>query len=351
MNQNIKIVLTGGGTAGHVMPHLAMLPLYEKHGWQVHYLGSNGIEKKLAENENGVVFHQISSGKLRRYFSWQNFADIFKVFWGFLQSIYILLKIRPYCVFSKGGFVSVPVAWAAKLLGVRLYTHESDLTPGLATKLIAPIADRVFCAFGTTTKYLSKYPCSVVGIPVRSGLQLGSAVHGAELCNFKLGTPTLLVMGGSLGAQRLNEALLAALPLLVDKMQIVHLTGIGKKIDFEHPHYRGFEYCGEELAHLLALADCVVSRAGANSIFEFLALNKPMLLIPLELGSRGDQVHNAEYFVEQGFAMVLRESSLDDKTLLSEIDQLFSRKDELKLAQKNNSLEVAASEKIFSEIS
>ena len=246
--------------------------------------------------------------------------------------------------------MSVPVAFAAKLLRIPVVTHESDLTPGLATKLIAPLAKTVICAFAATERHLSGYPTVVAGIPIRAQLHLGSAVRGAELCGFELDCPTLLVMGGSLGAVRINEALAAIAPQLVERYQIVHITGKSKAIDFSHQRYRAFEYCGDELAHILAMADVVVSRAGANSIFEFLALHKPMLLIPLQIGSRGDQLHNARYFAEEGFAEQMSEIDLVSSELAQRIDHLFANRAAMVARQQASPLSHQVAEKIFREL-
>ncbi|SME87735.1 undecaprenyldiphospho-muramoylpentapeptide beta-N-acetylglucosaminyltransferase [Pseudobacteriovorax antillogorgiicola] len=317
-----KIVLTGGGTAGHVMPHIAMLPRYAKQGIEVHYIGSKGIEKKLMSSHERVVFHQISAGKLRRYISLQNLIDVFKVAWGTIQSFFILAMIRPQLVFSKGGFVSVPVAVSAWLLRIPVYSHESDLTPGLANKIIKPFAQMIFYSFPDTKKYLDPSKSRLVGLPIREDLKKGDAHRGAVFCGLSDQEPTVLVMGGSLGAQRINEALEEILPDLVIRFQVIHITGQGKGLNFQHPKYKSFEFVGPELKDIFALSDFVVSRAGANSIFEFLALKKPMLLIPLEIGSRGDQVDNAKCFAKHGVARVLRETELSGPALKQAIESL-----------------------------
>lgn len=321
MNENIKIVLTGGGTAGHVMPHIAMLPFYKKKGWDVHYVGSSGIEKTLIEKE-GIPFHEIPAGKLRRYISFQNFIDIFKVVFGVIKSIYFLVKIRPKLVFSKGGFVSVPVALGAWLLRIPVYSHESDLTPGLANKIINPFARLIFYCFPDTGKFLDKHKSKFVGLPIRNELKEGDIKAGYEMCGFESNPSqkVLLFMGGSLGAQKINEVLESALPELLKKYQVIHLTGKGKGIHFKGKGYKSFEFLGSELKDIFAITDLVVSRAGANSIFEFLALNLPMVLIPLEVGSRGDQVDNSMCFESHGLAKLIREKDLEKSSLIKMID-------------------------------
>ncbi len=323
-----KIVLTGGGTAGHVMPHIAMIPAYLKSGWELSYIGSFGIEKSLIEKE-GIPYYPIQTGKLRRYMTIQNFTDLFRIVWGFWQSFRLLIKIKPDLVFSKGGFVSVPVAYAAWLLRIPVVSHESDLTPGLANRLISPFCRYLFYAFPDTAKYLKIRDKSEAGIPVRPSLYQGDKSTGYSMCGFEQGVPVLLVMGGSLGAERINKALKEALPELLKHWQVVHLTGKGKSIGFEHPRYRAFEYVNEGIEHIFAVSDAVISRAGANSLFELKALRKPMLLIPLEIGSRGDQLHNAASFEKQKWAKVLSERNLSSETLIAGLQDLQRESDVL----------------------
>lgn len=319
----IKIALTGGGTAGHVVPHLAMLDNYQQKGWKTVYIGGKGIEMELMSDL--VPYHKISVGKLRRYFSWQNFIDVFKVIAGTLKSIYLLAIEKPDIIFSKGGFVSVPVAFAGYLLRIPVVTHESDFSPGLATKIVQRFARRVVYAFPETVKYLQKDKSIHVGTPIRSDLFSGNRTRGVEYCGFDPNDnrKVVLFMGGSLGAQRLNETLAGALEVLTRSYRIIHLAGRGKKNIVDIPgSYIGFEYVKDELKDLFSLADLVVARAGANSIFEFLALQKPMLLIPLEVGSRGDQLHNAGAFDKMGWAKTLREKDLHVESLVNHIRQL-----------------------------
>jgi UDP-N-acetylglucosamine--N-acetylmuramyl-(pentapeptide) pyrophosphoryl-undecaprenol N-acetylglucosamine transferase len=321
------LVLTGGGTAGHVMPHVAMLQSYADAGYAVAYIGSDGIEKKLIKSQAvGINFYQIQVGKLRRYVSIKNLTDIFRILIGFFQSLAILRKLKPALVFSKGGFVSVPVAYAARALGIPVVSHESDLTPGLANKLIAPIASKLLYSFPESKAFLPASRSQLVGIPVRRELFQGDKKRAREFLGFK-GTnlPVILVMGGSLGAQRINSVLSDALPELLIKFQIIHITGKGKQIDVSHDNYRSYEFLNEQLGDVMELSDLVVSRAGANSIFEFLALKKPMILIPLEAGSRGDQIQNANCFQKMGVATVLREVDLDKKTFIEAIITMIDK--------------------------
>ena len=305
-----KLVLTGGGTAGHVMLHLALLPQYKAANLQLLYIGGKGVEESLA-SAAGIPFQRIRTGKLRRYFSLQNFLDIFNIFFGFLQSLRFLYAFKPDLVFSKGGFVSVPVGLAAYLLRIPLVTHESDYTPGLATKILLPCCTRVFYAFKETAQFLPASKAQWVPTPVRDFLRHGDVSLGIKFCAFRLDDvrPVILVMGGSQGALALNQALEKVLPRLLLQYRVILLSGKGKGIRAPElaDGFCSFEYVDQELPHLFALASVVVSRAGANAIFEFLALKKPMLLVPLVQGSRGDQVHNARSFVESGFAKLLLE--------------------------------------------
>lgn len=333
--QKPLLVLTGGGTAGHVMPHIALLPYFADAGYDVIYIGGDHIEKKLAA-EHGIRFYQIATGKLRRYFSWQNFVDIFRIGWGFIQSLLHLSKTRPGAVFSKGGFVSVPVCYAAYLLGIPVITHESDFTPGLANKLLAPVVKTTLVCFDDTRKFI-KGASVLVGSPVRDALLAGDRSKGLEFCGFTADKPVLVVMGGSLGAKRVNEAVEAVLPQLLEQFQVVHITGKGKSTATEAEGYKVFSFISEPLADVLAAADVVVSRAGANSIFEFLSLRKPMLLIPLEIGSRGDQVQNAKYFAEKGWAAVLPERDIQPEDLLTRIRELWQNRAKMVSAQSSYS--------------
>ncbi|MDE3269609.1 MAG: undecaprenyldiphospho-muramoylpentapeptide beta-N-acetylglucosaminyltransferase [Pseudomonadota bacterium] len=302
-----KIILTGGGTAGHVMPNVALIPYLRKDGWQIYYVGSrNGIEKSIIADSN-VQFYGITSGKLRRYFSWRNFTDFFKVAFGVVMAFTVLVRIKPSLIFSKGGYVSVPVAVAAFLLRIKIITHESDLSFGLATKIVARLAEQVWVAFAETCEI---YPhAHYTSLPIRDDLYLGERSRGFALCNFKSDRTTLLIMGGSLGSQRLNKTVDAILDELVKTFQVVHIVGSGNASTFKHSRYCVFSYLGDDFKHVLSIADLVCSRAGAGSIFEYLFLHKPMLLIPLDAGSRGDQIQNAACFEKKGYAISLPEKN------------------------------------------
>ena len=325
-----KIVLTGGGTAGHVTPNIALMPALKKDGYEISYIGSfNGIERSLIEELN-VPYYGISSGKLRRYFDIKNFSDPFRVIKGFFEAKKLLKKLKPDVVFSKGGFVSVPVVMAAKMCKIPAIIHESDMTPGLANKLAIPSAYKVCHNFPETAKNLPERKSVLSGSPIRQELFDGSRSKGLELCGFNEDKPVILVIGGSLGAAAINEAVRKALPLLLPSFQIIHVCGKGK-VDAsikDQPGYIQFDYVKEELSDLLAAADLIISRAGSNAIYEFLALNKPNILIPLPANaSRGDQILNARSFKKQGFSYLLPEEEVTDETLTKAIQKVFKNKD------------------------
>ncbi|MBM7607692.1 UDP-N-acetylglucosamine--N-acetylmuramyl-(pentapeptide) pyrophosphoryl-undecaprenol N-acetylglucosamine transferase [Lysinibacillus composti] len=329
-----SIILTGGGTAGHVSLNQAIIPSLIEEGYDVHYIGSHdGIEKELISGAfPNIPYHSISSGKLRRYFSMKNFTDPFKVLAGIGQALAVIRKVKPTIIFSKGGFVSVPVVIAAKLSNIPVVIHESDVTPGLANKIALPFASHVFTIFQETLKYLPSDKSTCTGSIVRQELFQGNKSRGKELCDFKDDKKILLIMGGSLGSVVLNDALRSNLPELLVNYNVIHLCGKGN-VDQSlrsMQGYKQFDYVTNELSDLLYAADFVVSRAGSNSIFEFLALKKPMLLIPLSASkSRGDQILNANIFNKQGFAQVLEEELLSKKTFMKAIQSLVAQQDEM----------------------
>lgn len=325
-----RIILTGGGTAGHVTPNIALLPGLKELGYDIHYIGSyNGIEKELIE-QFGIPYHGISSGKLRRYFSTQNFSDPFRVLKGFGEAKKLMKSLKPDVIFSKGGFVSVPVVIAGKQCHVPTIIHESDMTPGLANKLSIPSAKKVCCNFPETLTFLPKGKAVLTGSPIRQELLTGDRKAALELTGLTEEKPVILIVGGSLGSIAVNNAVRAILPELLKDFQVIHLCGQGKFSE-EHKDLKGyvqFEYVNQELKDLFALTDIVISRAGANAICEILALRKPNLLIPLSANaSRGDQILNARSFERQGFSMVLEEEELNDTLLLESIHKLYKEKD------------------------
>lgn len=325
-----KIVLTGGGTAGHVTPNLALLPYLRAEGYEIVYIGSeNGMERSLIEAE-GVTYYGIPTGKLRRYLSKENLSDAFKVVKGIHAAKKLLKKLKPDLVFSKGGFVAVPVVLGAKKNNIPVIIHESDITPGLANKIAMPSA-RVICStFPETLQYVPKGKGVHTGTPIRKELFEGDRAKGLAACGFSGEKPVLLMMGGSLGAVKLNNCLREILPELTKTFDIIHLCGKGNLDEtlLGRTDYKQFEYVSDGLNDLFVAADFIVSRAGSNSISEFLALKKPHLLIPLSArASRGDQILNAASFEKQGFARVLDEDEMTPASMQKEIFALYENKD------------------------
>ena len=335
-----RIILTGGGTAGHVTPNIALLPRLKELQYDIHYIGSyNGIEKELIE-QFGIPYHGIATGKLRRYFSLQNFTDPFRVLKGMNEAKKLVKILKPDVIFSKGGFVSVPVVLSGKSCRVPVIIHESDMTPGLANKLSLSAATKVCCNFPETLELLPEGKAILTGSPIRQELLSGDKFKAREFLGFTSDKPVILVVGGSLGAVAVNEAVRSILPELLKSFQIIHLCGRGK-LDASLKGLEGyaqFEYIKEELKDLFALTDIVISRAGANAICELLALHKPNLLIPLSANaSRGDQILNARSFERQGFSIVLEEESLTDRTLLDAVSNLYEHREQYINAMKNSS--------------
>ena len=350
-----RIVLTGGGTAGHVTPNIALLPNLLKEGYEVHYIGSyDGIERKLIEELN-IPYYGISSGKLRRYFDPKNFSDPIKVIKGYGEARKLMKKIKPDVVFSKGGFVTVPVVLAAKRFHIPTIIHESDMTPGLANKICIPSAKKVCANFPETVSYLPAGKAVLTGTPIRKELFSGNKISGLNFCGFNRNKPVVLVVGGSTGSVKVNEAVRSILPELLEKFQVIHLCGKGKLDNsINTTGYVQYEYIKNELSDLLDAADVVISRAGANAICELLALRKPNILIPLSAASsRGDQILNAESFEKQGYSYVLKEETLSDAKLLEAVETVYANKqsyiDNMSKSKLNDSIESII--KIIKEVS
>lgn len=321
-----RIILTGGGTAGHVTPNIALIPRLKELGYDIHYVGSyTGIERDLISDLN-IPYHGISSGKLRRYFSLKNFSDPFRVLKGFTEARRLIKTLKPDVIFSKGGFVSVPVIYAGNRLHVPAIIHESDLTPGLANKLSFSSASKICCNFPETLRFLPSDKAVLTGSPIRQELHAGDPDKARRLCGFTEEKPVILIMGGSLGSAVINDAVRGILPEILADFQVIHLCGKGKQDTSlnDVAEYAQFEYIRDELKDLFALSDIVISRAGANAICELLALRKPNLLIPLSANaSRGDQILNAASFEKQGFSMVIEEEALTGESLLLAIHKLY----------------------------
>lgn len=323
------IVLTGGGTMGHVTPNLALVPELKKNNYDVYYIGSrNGIEKDKIKALN-IPYYPISAGKLRRYIDFKNFTDIFRIMKGYADALSLMRKIKPDIVFSKGGFVSCPVVWAAWTKRIPVIIHESDMTPGLANKISVPFAKKVCYSFPETKKYLPADRSVYTGIPIRQELFKGSAEKGLKICGFNDNKPVLMIIGGSQGSASVNRIVRSALDELLTKFNICHICGEGN-IDenlLSVKGYKQFGYIDKELPHLFAASSLVISRAGATTLFELLELKKPNILIPLSTGaSRGDQILNAESFSKQGFSLVLREEKISKKEFIDAVNKVYNEK-------------------------
>ncbi len=324
-----RIILTGGGTAGHVTPNIALIPELQKRGYEIHYIGSkDGIETKLMADFD-IPYYGISSGKLRRYFDVKNFTDPVRVLKGYADAAKIIKTVKPDVIFSKGGFVTVPVVLAAKKKKVPCVLHESDISPGLANKICIPSATAICANFPETLTHLPENKAHLTGSPIRKELFSGNRLKGLDFCGFTADKPVILVIGGSLGSVRVNEAVREILPQLLEKYQVIHLCG-KDKIDESLKETKGyvqFEYIQKELCDLLDAADLVISRAGANAICELLALHKPNILIPLSLeASRGDQILNAASFEKQGFSYVIKEEELTSEKLLEAVSDVHENR-------------------------
>ena len=336
-----KILLTGGGTAGHVTPNIALIPSLQKLNYQIKYIGSyDGIEKKLIE-ELGIPYKGISSGKFRRYMSVKNFTDPFRVLKGYREAKKFIKEYKPDVLFSKGGFVSVPVVFACKKYKVPIIIHESDMTPGLANKLSIPYAKTVCHNFPETKNYLPEGKSLLTGSPIRAELMSGDKDAGLRFCGFDNSKPVIMVTGGSLGALALNNAVRDALPELLKRFHIVHLCGKGKTDESlkNTPSYIQFEYIKDEMKDLFAMADIIISRAGANAICEIQALCKPNILVPLPASaSRGDQILNAKSFKKQGFSEVLDEETLTTEKLITAVNHMYDNKEKYIDAMKSSNM-------------
>ncbi|WYP26629.1 undecaprenyldiphospho-muramoylpentapeptide beta-N-acetylglucosaminyltransferase [Alkalihalobacillus sp. FSL W8-0930] len=347
-----KIVFTGGGSAGHVTPNIAIMDSLDPSVWDISYIGSHtGIEKELIARTN-IPYDSISSGKLRRYIDLKNATDAFRVLKGILDARKVLKKRKPDLVFSKGGFVTVPVVIAASSLKIPVFLHESDLTPGLANKIAQRFTTRIFTSFEEAAAHFPADKTTAIGSPIRRELLEGNPKHGLDFLGFRPGKPVLTIMGGSLGAKAVNEAVRAALPELLTEFQIVHLCGKGHLDPSlnEQSGYKQFEYVHDELSNLLAATSYVITRGGSNAIFEFLALKKPMLIIPLSRSqSRGDQILNAKSFEKKGYSLTLEEENVTKESLLDHLTRLKENETDF-IQRMDESHETDAIQTILSEM-
>lgn len=322
--------MTGGGSAGHVTPNLALIPKLKKLGYDIEYIGSeNGIERKIIE-EQGIKYFPISTGKLRRYFDWKNFSDFFRVLKGIHEASKIIKKEKPSIIFSKGGFVSVPVVIGARKHKIPVIAHESDMTPGLANRIALPYCTKICVTFPETIKHLKEDKGIITGTPIREELFEGSKEEALKICKFEAKKPVLLIIGGSLGSVFINNLIRKNLDEILNEYNIIHICG-KKNLDKSLENkigYKQYEYVSSELKHFMQLADIVISRAGANVIFELLALEKPNILIPLSAkASRGDQILNAKSFEKSGYSIVMKEEETNDAKFLQTLHYLNQNKD------------------------
>lgn len=349
-----KIIFTGGGSGGHVTLNLNLIPIFKKNGWQIVYIGSeNGIEKELIGAIPDVKYYAIKTGKLRRYLSWENIKDMFKIPVGIFQAYNIIRKEKPDVIFSKGGFVSFPVVLGGYLCKRKIFMHESDVTPGLANKMSLPFVSGFFTTFADTADYVKdKKKVKYVGPVLSDRLVNGNKENAIAMCKFKENKPIVLFVGGSLGAQSLNKAVEKNLHQLLKEYNVIHICGKGQKNYLNEEGYAQFEFVDKEFKDLLAAANVVVSRSGSNAIFELWSLAKPMLLVPLSSkSSRGEQALNARSFKNQGFAEIIKDEDLENSSLfISMIHNVASHAEEYAENMKKSKLKYTDNETLYQEI-
>ncbi len=323
-----KIVLTGGGTAGHIYPALAVRERLGKD-YEVHFIGGSGMEKNILANEKNIIFHEISAVKLERKLTPKNFLIPFKLFKSIDEAKKVLAEIKPDVIFSKGGFVSVPTVIAGRKLKIPIISHESDLSMGLANKIILRECDYMCTSFKSTCKNNKK--CVYTGQPIRKKVFNGDRTSiENSIPSFDKNKPNLLVIGGSLGAKFINDKVWKNLDALTNKFNVVHITGKQAKEKHSASCYRQVNYA-ENIGDYLAYADIVLSRAGSGAINEFLALKIPMLLLPLSKKcSRGDQIENAKLFTKLGFADMLEEEKFEDKIFIAKLQRVYLNSENFK---------------------
>lgn len=313
MARKQQLVFTGGGTLGHVIPNLPLMRHYQDKGYEIHYIGSaKGAERAFIE-ELGIAYHAIRTGKLRRYFDWQNFLDLFNVTIGILQCFFLLLRLRPKAIFSKGGYVALPPVVAAGILRYPVVIHESDRTPGLTTRLSKRFATKICVAFQNATAFFDEKKVYWTGLPVRDAVFTADPKAGQTFLGYSGERPILLVFGGSLGAAFLNDFVREQVHQgRLDAYDVVNICGKGK-LDpaMKAANYRQYEQLGEEFLPIMKAAHVVITRGGATSLFELLAMKKPPIVVPLsKQSSRGDQIHNAAYFTALGVAYTIEEEAV-----------------------------------------
>lgn len=331
------IVLTGGGTVGHVTLNLILIPKLIQDGWEVHYIGDkHGIEhEEIQRLDHDVTFHAISTGKLRRYFSWQNVVDVVKVGLGILQSLVIIARIKPKALFSKGGFVSVPPVIAAKVLGVPVFVHESDLSMGLANKIAYKFATKMYTTFEPERPLAKAEHIGAITKVKPYSIQDDNLVEHIKE-RFDTSKQTVLFVGGSAGAKVFNEFVTEHQSELTALYNIINITGDSSINTLETNLYR-VDYVTDFYQPLMNLADVVVTRGGSNTIFELVAMQKLHLIVPLgKEASRGDQLENAAYFEKRGYALQLPEQDLTFDRLKVKLDELLSQSSQFEEAMRNS---------------
>ena len=346
------VIFTGGGSGGHIIPGiavarqlLAMAAAGTGGDISLLWLSTRAAGERRLIEDAGIETVPILSGKLRRYLSLRNLLDIIRIAAALFQSLLILRKYRPLLLFSKGGFVSVPPVYAARMLGIPVIIHDSDVDPALSTRLCAGIAQRILIPFEESAAYYApKYrgKLSVTGNPLRYDIDRGNRDAGRSFCSFPadMELPVLLVVGGSKGAGRINQLVAPILPELCSMMYVIHITGDAEK-ECTHPRYAAFSFVGEAYPDLLALADLVVTRGGAGALWECAVCGKPMIILPKSSanGSRGDQERNAARFSAHGAAVVLDEKKVDAETLKNAILRMIGSQEELQsMAERARSL-------------
>ena len=349
-----KILFTGGGSGGHVTLNLSLIPEFLKNGWKVVYIGSKtGIERELVCKISGVRYYAIETGKLRRYFSVENVKDMFKVPVGIWQATKIIFEEKPNIIFSKGGFVSLPVVLGGFLNLRKIFMHESDVTPGLANKISFPFVHKFFTTFPETKKYvINKFKVKYVGPVLSDRLNNGSKKRALDLLGFDEQKPIIMFVGGSLGAKSLNRAVEKNIEQLLAKYQVIHICGKGQRTNIMARGYKHFEFVDKELKDFMAAADVVVSRSGSNAIFELWSLAKPMILVPLpSTSSRGEQSLNAQSFAKMGFAEVIKDEDLDNSVLfMNTINKVYLNRVLMSAKMKQSDLKHTTAAELYEEI-
>ena len=332
MSQKSCIAFTGGGTSGHIFPGLTVIDsLRERWSGRIIWIGSGGQGERRLFQKRHIIYYAIPAGKWRRYLSMKNLFDIFRIVSGFLKACVILIRERPRLVFSKGGYVSVPGVLAARVLGIPVFTHESDFNPGFATRINSLVAERILTSFHETEAFISpkrRPRVLFTGNPVRKDILRGDVLEGRRLVGCPDGKPLVLVLGGSQGSASINRMVAGCIRELVDRCCVLHQMGREHFQPSELKGYTTAPFLNEELPDVLAAADLVVCRAGAGTLSELSVLGKPAVLIPLPLSSsRGDQIRNSRFYTEKGAAETIPDEQATGERLLEIVTDLLNNVD------------------------